>query len=152
MTQIQNPLAHNPQTGPANRTAGGKPTGAKSRLGLHYYPDTFHYREQDLATWLAELQALGVGWLTLIAPSERATAGLRIKLCRRATSADVPMGSRKNCTLRAHHRAPSEQAMYGATMTSASASSAVARMRRRSAERAMSESCSRSRLLVAVAQ
>lgn len=72
MTQIQNPLAHNPQTGPANRTAGGKPTGAKSRLGLHYYPDTFHYREQDLATWLAELQALGVGWLTLIAPSERA--------------------------------------------------------------------------------
>ncbi len=43
-----------------------------SRLGMHYYPDTLHYREQDLQTWLPELQALGARWLTLIAPPQRA--------------------------------------------------------------------------------
>lgn len=44
----------------------------KQRLGIHYFPDTYHYREQDLQTWLPELKALGVSWLTLIAPVERA--------------------------------------------------------------------------------
>lgn len=42
------------------------------RFGLHYYPDTVHYREQDLQTWLPELKSLGVHWLTLIAPINRA--------------------------------------------------------------------------------
>jgi hypothetical protein len=43
-----------------------------TRLGLHYFPDTQHYRELDLQTWLPELRALGVGWLTLLASAERA--------------------------------------------------------------------------------
>lgn len=43
-----------------------------TRIGLHYFPDTIHYREQDLQTWLPELKSLGISWLTLIAPSERA--------------------------------------------------------------------------------
>ena len=43
-----------------------------SRLGLHYFPDSLHYREQDLQIWLPELQELGIGWLTLFAPTNRA--------------------------------------------------------------------------------
>jgi hypothetical protein len=43
-----------------------------SRLGFHYYPDTLHYRENDLNTWLPELRALGISWLTLTAPVDRA--------------------------------------------------------------------------------
>ena len=42
------------------------------RIGLHYYPDTIHYREKDLTTWLPVLQALQVRWLVLDAPLERA--------------------------------------------------------------------------------
>ena len=40
--------------------------------GLHYFPDTLHYRQSDLATWLPELHELGVGWLALRAESSRA--------------------------------------------------------------------------------
>lgn len=43
-----------------------------SRIGFHYFPDTLHYQESDLRTWLPELQALNAGWLTLIAPTNRA--------------------------------------------------------------------------------
>ncbi len=43
-----------------------------SRIGFHYYPDTLHYRVGDLETWLPELQGMGAGWLTLLAPMERA--------------------------------------------------------------------------------
>jgi hypothetical protein len=43
-----------------------------SRIGFHYFPDTYHYRESDLHTWLPELQAMGASWLVLQAPSERA--------------------------------------------------------------------------------
>lgn len=35
------------------------------RFGLHYFPDTLHYRESDFHTWLPELQDLGVSWLVL---------------------------------------------------------------------------------------
>jgi hypothetical protein len=45
---------------------------ANARLGIHYYPDTQHYREKDLAVWLPELGRLGVSWLTLQAPQDRA--------------------------------------------------------------------------------
>ncbi len=45
---------------------------SKNRLGIHYFPDTVHYREQDLQAWLPELQALGVAWITLVAPVDRA--------------------------------------------------------------------------------
>lgn len=43
-----------------------------SRLGFHYYPDFDHYRESDLHTWLPEFKSLGVSWLTLNAPTDRA--------------------------------------------------------------------------------
>ncbi len=44
----------------------------KTRLGFHYYPDTFHYTENDLQTWLLELKALGASWLVLQSPVDRA--------------------------------------------------------------------------------
>ena len=43
-----------------------------SRLGFHYYPNSTHYREQDLQTWLPVLERLGASWLTLLAPATRA--------------------------------------------------------------------------------
>jgi hypothetical protein len=43
-----------------------------NRLGFHYFPDTLHYRENDLQVWLPELRALGATWLTLMASPERA--------------------------------------------------------------------------------
>ncbi len=42
------------------------------RFGLHYFADSLHYRERDLEVWLPQLQSLGVAWLTLWAPQERA--------------------------------------------------------------------------------
>src|SRR5262245_59292929 len=48
------------------------PTNPNPRLGLHYFPDTLHYREADLQTWLPELQALGVSWLVLQSEQDRA--------------------------------------------------------------------------------
>ncbi len=47
-------------------------TNTKTRIGFHYYPDTVHYSERDLHTFLPELRALEATWLTLVAPSERA--------------------------------------------------------------------------------
>ena len=47
-------------------------TPIANRLGFHYYPDTTHYTQSDLRTWLPELKALGAAWLTLIAPNDRA--------------------------------------------------------------------------------
>jgi hypothetical protein len=55
-----------------------KPT-ANTRLGFHYYPDTLHYRENDLNAWLPELHALGATWLTLVAPHDRAIPELFIR-------------------------------------------------------------------------
>jgi hypothetical protein len=43
-----------------------------SRIGMHYFPDTLHYTESDLLTWLPMLKSLGVQWLTLISPPNRA--------------------------------------------------------------------------------
>jgi len=43
-----------------------------TRLGFHYFPDTVHFREDDLTTWLPEIRSLGATWLTLLAPAERA--------------------------------------------------------------------------------
>jgi hypothetical protein len=47
-------------------------TPPKPRLGFYYYPDTYHYREQDLMAWLPELKRMGAGWLILRAPLGRA--------------------------------------------------------------------------------
>lgn len=44
----------------------------QNRLGYHYFPDTLHYRELDLQTWLPHLKALGASWLVLQADGERA--------------------------------------------------------------------------------
>ncbi len=52
---------------------------ANSRYGFYYYPDTVHYRENDLHTWIPELQALGAGWLTLVAQPDRAIPEIFIK-------------------------------------------------------------------------
>ncbi len=43
-----------------------------TRIGFHYFPDTLHYRESDLQTWLPELRAMGATWLTLATPLDRA--------------------------------------------------------------------------------
>ena len=47
-------------------------TTQDSRYGFYYYPDTAHYRENDALRWVPELRALGAGWLTLLASTERA--------------------------------------------------------------------------------
>lgn len=44
----------------------------KSRLGFHYFPDTLHYREKDVDTWLPRLVSLGASWLVIKSPLERA--------------------------------------------------------------------------------
>ena len=43
-----------------------------NRIGFHYYPDYYHYRETDLRSWLPELESLGATWVTLLAPAQRA--------------------------------------------------------------------------------
>jgi hypothetical protein len=53
-------------------TASPSPSFPHSRLGLHYFPDTLHYRDADLQTWLPELQDLGAGWLVLRTERDRA--------------------------------------------------------------------------------
>ena len=45
---------------------------ANTRLGFHYFPDTLHYRESDLNTWLPELRSMGASWVTLVTPNDRA--------------------------------------------------------------------------------
>jgi len=42
------------------------------RLGFHYFPDTYHFREVDLQTWLPVLQELGASWLVLRTEVDRA--------------------------------------------------------------------------------
>jgi hypothetical protein len=43
-----------------------------TRYGFYYYPDTMHYRENDIHSWVSELHTLGASWLTLLAPIDRA--------------------------------------------------------------------------------
>ncbi|MDR3572479.1 MAG: hypothetical protein P4L50_01340 [Anaerolineaceae bacterium] len=44
----------------------------KTRMGMHYFPDTLHYSDNDLQTWLPELVALGISWLVLKSTVDRA--------------------------------------------------------------------------------
>jgi hypothetical protein len=44
----------------------------KSRVGFHYFPDTLHYTDNDLQTWLPELCALKASWLVLRSEADRA--------------------------------------------------------------------------------
>lgn len=48
------------------------PLSTGQRLGFHYFPDTLHYREIDLSTWVPRLQALGAAWLVLQSETGRA--------------------------------------------------------------------------------
>jgi hypothetical protein len=43
-----------------------------TRLGMHYFPDTTHFREEDINRWIPRLEQMGVSWLTIIAPHVRA--------------------------------------------------------------------------------
>ncbi len=43
-----------------------------TRYGFYYFPDTLHYTEEDIHTWIPELTSLGASWLTLLAPDDRA--------------------------------------------------------------------------------
>ncbi len=47
-----------PSTSSPNPFAGG-------RLGFHYFPDTLHYRDADLQSWLPVWQEMGAAWLVL---------------------------------------------------------------------------------------
>ena len=51
----------------------------KSRYGFYYYPDTLHYRDNDIHRWISELHALGASWLTLLAPTDRAIPELFLR-------------------------------------------------------------------------
>lgn len=42
------------------------------RVGFHYFPDTAHYTNKDLSTWLPVLQRLKAAWLVLISDATRA--------------------------------------------------------------------------------
>jgi hypothetical protein len=42
------------------------------RLGIHYFPDQDHYGQADLERWLPILQDLGISWIVLPAPLDRA--------------------------------------------------------------------------------
>jgi hypothetical protein len=35
-------------------------------IGFHYFPDTGHYRREDLNRWVPELKMMGTSWLTVI--------------------------------------------------------------------------------------
>ncbi len=43
-----------------------------TRIGLHYYPDTIHYRIDDLKHWLPIFRKKNISWLILKADAERA--------------------------------------------------------------------------------
>lgn len=45
---------------------------ATGRLGIHYFPNTAHYHAADLELWLPKLSKLGVSWIVLRAPADRA--------------------------------------------------------------------------------
>lgn len=67
------------------------------RFGLHYFPDTSHYRQADLESWLPELVGMGVTWLTLQAPLERAipeafVSGLVTSGIQPLIHLDLPLG------------------------------------------------------------
>ena len=58
----------------------GIPTNPqKTRYGFYYFPDSLHYTENDIHTWIPELISLGASWLTLMAPEDRAIPELFIR-------------------------------------------------------------------------
>lgn len=57
-------------------TGDSMPTNEKNKnnaqIGLHYYPDSLHFRLEDLKKWLPEFQKLGLGWLVIKSEIDRA--------------------------------------------------------------------------------
>lgn len=51
----------------------------KQRIGIHYFPDSLHYREQDLHDWLPTLRSLHMSWIVLLSPIDRAIPETFIK-------------------------------------------------------------------------
>ncbi|MBX3046452.1 MAG: hypothetical protein KF698_05605 [Anaerolineales bacterium] len=49
-----------------------KGIASRGRFGVHYFPNTAHYQNADLLTWLPKLQAMGANWVVLQATAERA--------------------------------------------------------------------------------
>lgn len=49
-----------------------KAEAGTNRLGIHYFANTAHYHAADLELWLPKLNKLGVSWLVLQAPVDRA--------------------------------------------------------------------------------
>ena len=49
--------------------SGAEPS---KRLGLHYFADQDHYSQADLERWLPVLSSLGINWIVLPAPLDRA--------------------------------------------------------------------------------
>ncbi len=47
-------------------------TSGVNQIGFHYFQDTLHYSNQDLLTWLPELQNLSASWLVLLSDPVRA--------------------------------------------------------------------------------
>ena len=44
----------------------------ENRIGFHYFPDTAHYTNKDLNTYLPFLEKMKVGWLVLLSETSRA--------------------------------------------------------------------------------
>jgi hypothetical protein len=42
------------------------------QIGLHYFPDSLHYRNEDIKKWIPELKRLKVGWVVLKSAVNRA--------------------------------------------------------------------------------
>jgi len=43
-----------------------------TRYGFHYFPDSLHYRADDLQFWIPELKAMGGSWLVMQSEANRA--------------------------------------------------------------------------------
>lgn len=54
----------NPMPVPPNNT----------RVGFHYFPDSIHFRDMDIVTWLPEIKKFNASWLILDAPLTRAVS------------------------------------------------------------------------------
>ncbi|MEN6300759.1 MAG: hypothetical protein ABFD51_12770 [Anaerolineaceae bacterium] len=48
------------------------PSNRTTRIGIHYFTDDHHYREQDAEQWIPQLHDLGLSWLVLTTTTERA--------------------------------------------------------------------------------
>ncbi|MEX2162362.1 MAG: hypothetical protein WD751_10680 [Anaerolineales bacterium] len=64
-----NPLSEEMDAQPASDPL---PVDPQKRLGIHYFADIKHYSQADLDRWMPVMQSLGVNWVTLPAPLDRA--------------------------------------------------------------------------------